>query len=179
METFYGYHAVTERQMYLGQHIIFDANHRSGVYQRVMERKEIVEEIYEKPEKFESIELEYPVVIALRELALEEVRKEKYPEYPSRMGCLYVSESLQEAEQWADYFMSLNRPTFQIVKLKITGSRFVGDATKCFYATIDKEENLKLAERYWKNEENPSDEPPIKEILAGGDIEIVEIVKEF
>lgn len=178
-DIFYGYHVVTERPMYLGQHIIFDEYQHSGVYQRVMERKETVEDIYANPIKYEKIELDYPVVVALRELALEEVRKEKYAEYPSRLGCLYVSETLQEAEQWADYFVSLGRPTFQIVKLKIAGSRFVGDATKCFYATIDKEENLKLAERYWKNEENPSDEPPIKEILVGGDIEVVEIVKEI
>lgn len=179
METFYGYHVVTERPMYLGQHIVFDKSHRSGVYQRVMERKEMVESIYAKPKEYESIELEYPVVVALRELALEEVRKKKYPEYPSRLGCLYVSETLQEAKQWADYFVSLGRPTFQIVKLKITGSRFVGDATKCFYATIHKDENLEMAEKYWRNEENSNDEPPIKEILVGGDIEVVEIVKEI
>ena len=43
-ETFYGYHVVTERPMYLGQHIIFDENHCSGVYQRVMARKETVED---------------------------------------------------------------------------------------------------------------------------------------
>lgn len=110
---------------------------------------------------------------------MEEVRKEKYPEYPSRLGCLYVSESLQEANQWADYFVSLGRLTLQIVKLKITGSRFVGDATKCFYVTVHKDENLEMAEKYWRNEENSSDKPPIKEILVGGDIEVVEIVKEI
>ncbi len=106
LETFYGYHVVTERPMYLGQHIVFNESHRSGVYQRVMERKEIV-------------------------------------------------------------------------KLKVTGSKCVGDATKCFYATIHKDENLEMAEKYWRNEENSSDEPPIKEILVGGDIEVVEIVKEY
>lgn len=110
---------------------------------------------------------------------MEEVRKEKYPDYPSRMGCLYVSESLQEAVQWADYFVSLERPTFSIVKLKINGSKFVGDATKCFDATINKSENLKMAERYWKNGENPVEQPPINEILVSGDLEVVEIVKEI
>lgn len=178
-KTFFAYHVVTERPMYLGQHIIFDENHHSGVYQRVMDKVKIVEDIYRNPKKYENTELEYPVVVALRELALEEVRKEKYPDYPSRMGCLYASETLQEAVQWADYFVSLGRPTFHIVKLKIAGSKFIGDATKCFYATVNKNENLKMAEKYWENRENPIDEPPINEILVGGDIEVVEIVKEI
>lgn len=51
-------------------------------------------------------------------LALEKVRVYKYPNYPSRMACLYVSKTLKEAEKWFDYFISLGRPTFQIVKLK-------------------------------------------------------------
>lgn len=178
-ETFYAYHAVTERPMRLGQHILFDETHHSGVYQRVMVQLDRVQDIYQNPMKYENAELEYPVIVALRELALEEVRREKYPEYPSRMSCLYVSETLQESEQWADYFLSLGRPTFQIVRVRITGKRFIGDATKCFDATISKEENLKLAEKYWENGENPPDEPPIKEFLVSGDIEIVEIVKEF
>lgn len=179
MKTFYGYHVVTERPMYLGQNIVFSGKHFSGVYQRVMERRAVVEDIYANPSKYEKIDLEYPTVVALRELALEEVRKEKYMDYPSRLACLYVSETLQEAEQWAAYFMSLGRPTFQIVKLKIEGSRFVGDANKCFYATVRKAENLEMAEKYWKNEDNLSDEPSIKEILVSGAMEVVEIVKEF
>jgi len=34
--------------------------------------------------------LEHHTAVALRELALKEVRQKKYPEYPSRMGCLIV-----------------------------------------------------------------------------------------
>lgn len=178
-ETFYAYHVVTEKPMHLGQHIIFDETHHSGVYQRVMEQLNRVKDIYESPKKYENAELEYPIIVALRELALEEVRRKKYPEYPSRMSCLYVSETLPESEQWADYFLRLGRPTFQIVRVRITGKRFIGDAIKCFDATISKEENLKLAEKYWKNGENPPNEPPIREFLVSGDIEIIEIVREI
>lgn len=176
---FYGYHVVTERPMQLGQHILFDDEHHSGVYERVMSKLDIVNDIYSNPQKYENTELEYPVMVALRELALEEVRREKYPHYPSRMGCLYVSETLQESTQWADYFIKLGRPTFQIVKVKVTGSRFVGDATKCFDGVISKEQNLAMAEKYWENRPNPPEEPPIHEFLVGGDIEVVEIVREY
>lgn len=178
-EIFYAYHVVTERPMRLGQHILFDDTHHSGVYERVMAKKDIVDDIYRNPQKYRDGELEYPVMVALRELALEEVRREKYPDYPSRMGCLYVSEALQESQNWANYFIGLGRPTFQIVKVKVTGSRFMGNAAKCFDGTTSKEENLLLAEKYWENGPNSPEEPPINEFLVSGDIEIVEIVQEF
>ncbi len=35
MEELFAYHAVTEKPMYIGQHIVFDKNHHNGVWQRV------------------------------------------------------------------------------------------------------------------------------------------------
>ena len=67
------------------------------------------------------------------------------------MACLYVSKTLKEAEKWFDYFISLGRPTFQIVKLKFNGNVFYGDAENCFDARLNEEENLMLVEQYWSN----------------------------
>lgn len=91
----YVYHVVTDRPMQVGQEIIFDENHHSGVYQRVYEQRKLVEDIYANPEKYRAEELAYRTTVALRELALEEVRCRKYPQYPSRMSCLYVSKTLK------------------------------------------------------------------------------------
>ena len=85
------YHVVTDRPMKCGQHIIFDENHHSGVYERVQEKMEKVHDIYENPDKYDEKILEHHTSVALRELALEEVRRKKYPQFPSRMSCLYVS----------------------------------------------------------------------------------------
>lgn len=178
MNEIYVYHVVTERPMNLGQCIWFDETHHSGVFQRVMDKVNIVNDIYAHPEKYESNELEHHTSVALRELALEEVRKTKYPMYPSRMACLYVSKSLKEAEKWFEFFTKIGRPTYQIVKLKVNGNCFTGDATKCFDGSLSKEKNLKLAERYWKNLEGSGEKPPIVEMLVDGEIEVVEIVKE-
>lgn len=112
-------------------------------------------------------------------MALEKVRKEKYPDCPSRMASLYVSRLCEEAEQWADYFAKLGRPTYSIVKLEVNGRVFYGDAYKCFDGVISEEENLKQAEIYWKNEPNEDGSNPIVEVLVDGDIEVVEIVKEI
>ena len=85
------YHVVTDRPMKVGQKIIFDENNHSGVYQRVIDKLDIVHEIYKNPKNYQANELEHHTSVALRELAMEDVRKEKYPFYPSRMNSLYVS----------------------------------------------------------------------------------------
>ena len=38
------YHVVTDRPMSVGQKIIFDENNHSGVYQRVMDKIDVVNE---------------------------------------------------------------------------------------------------------------------------------------
>lgn len=173
------YHVVTDRPMYVGQKIIFDESHHSGVYQRVQEKIEIVNKIYANPSEYNADELEYRTSVALRELALEEVRQKKYPHYPSRMSCLYASETFEEAENWGKFFAQIGRPTYCIVKLEVKGNCFIGNATKCFDGQTDKEENLRLAEIYWESKSDNSDERPIYEMLVDGHITVVEIVKEI
>lgn len=173
------YHVVTDRPMYPGQQIMFDDAHHSGVFQRVCERIDIVNDIYANSSKYDADALDHHTAVALRELALEEVRQTKYPQYPSRMGCLYVSKSLEEAENWAKYFAELGRPTYHIVKLDIQGNCFAGDAARCFQGQLRKEENLRLAELYWACSVDSKDPEAICEMLVDGQITVVEIVKEI
>ena len=117
--------------------------------------------------------------MALRQLARTKVRIEKYPDCPSRMASLYVSRTYEEAERWGEYFAKLGRPTYGIAKIKVTGRLFEGDAYKCFDGCTDEKENLRMAEQYWQNGANEDGQEPIVEILADGDIEVVEIIKEI
>lgn len=172
------YHVVTDRPMEKGQKIIFDEAHHSGVYRRVMEKMEIVEDIYSHPEKYQG-PLEHHTSVALRELALEEVRLKEFPIYPSRMSCLYVSKTFEEAEKWGTFFADIGRPTYHIVKLEIDGNCFIGDAEKCFDGTPDKGENLRLAKLYWENLPNDSGNMPVYEMLVDGEITVMEMVKEI
>jgi len=174
----YAYHVVTDRPMALGQRIVFDEEHHSGVYQRVMDRVDIVKDVYAHPEKY-PLPLEHHIDVAIRELALEKVRLEKFPEYPSRMASLYVSKTYEEAKPWADYFASLGRPTYAIVKLRVEGRCFVGDACNCFDGTPDLADNLARAEHYWRNLPNEDNHPPIHEMLVDGEIVVEEIVEEI
>jgi hypothetical protein len=172
------YHVVTERPMKLGEEIVFDNNHHSGVYDRVYAFKDKVEEIYSNPKRYENIELEHHLKVALRELALEEIRKNKYPDYPSRLSSLYVSNTLEESEKWYDYFVNLGRPTFQIVKVSVDGNSFIGDACNCFDGTINMNYNLEQAEIYWQARDNTKGKEPIYETIVDGKIKVIEIVKE-
>ena len=116
---------------------------------------------------------------ALRGLALEEVRQKEFPDRPSRLACLYVAETREEAEKWACLFAEWGRPTYHVVKLRIRGRLFAADACNCFDATCHREENFRLARRYWENRPNAQNQPPIIEYLADGEIEVLEIVKEI
>lgn len=98
--------------MQIGQHIVFDDENHSGVYDRVMSKLSMVNDIYKYPDKYDIKKLEYHTRVALRELALEKIRKR---EYPSRMSSLYVSESIEESEKWAELFIAWGRPTYSIV----------------------------------------------------------------
>ncbi len=55
------------------------------------------------------------------------VRLQEFPEYPSRLSCLYASKSYEDALKWKALFDSYNREVLQIVKLRVIGSSFEGD----------------------------------------------------
>ena len=142
-----------------------------------MDRRGEAERIYAHPEQFCAEELEHHTRVALRELAMEQIRREKYPQLPSRMNCLYVSKTMEEAEMWARLFVQWGRPTWHIVKVELKGGLFEGDANNCFDASTDRRQNLAWAERYWQNLPNLRGEPVIRELLADGEIEVLEIVR--
>ena len=177
MEPITASHVVTDRPMTVGQYIIFDETHHSGVYARVMALADTAADVYAHPEKY-PLPLKHHLDVALRELAMEEVRREKYPQYPSRMACLYVSRELEESRRWGEFFARIGRPTYAIVELKITGRIFVGNACNCFDGMPDKAANLAQSERYWQNLPNEED-GCIWEMLADGDIEVVRVVEEI
>ena len=76
MENNIYYHVISDIPKKVGEHIILDENHPNGVHKRVFEQLAVVEDIYKDPEKYRNTELTHVVDVALRELALEKVRKE-------------------------------------------------------------------------------------------------------
>lgn len=173
----YFYHVVTGKAMKLSQEIVFDDVHHSDMYKRVYNFEKVVRDIYDNPDKYKDNEFDHHTKVALREFALEEVRKKKFPNYPSRLASLYVSKTLEEAEGWYNSFVRLGRPTYQIVKVEVDGNVFTGDACNCFDGTINKQYNLEKSEIYWTAKDNQNGEKPVYETIVDGKIKVVEIVK--
>ncbi len=171
------YHVISDTPKHAGQHILLDDRHPNGVHRSVYARFDDASLICRHPDKYDQAALSHEIRVALRELALEKVRKEKYPQFPSRMASLYVSKTYEEAERWAEYFARIGRPTYGIAGVSASGRAYTGDASKCFDGTASEKENLRLAEIYWENGPNEDGRPPIPEILVDGDIEVLEILK--
>lgn len=45
---------------------------------------------------------------AIREVIVEMVRLQEYPEYPSRMTCLYAAKNYEDVLKWKELFDSFN-----------------------------------------------------------------------
>jgi len=170
------YHVGTERPMHVGQRIVFDERHPNGVCRRVraweaMSRGEEAGElsalIASNPDRWAHV--------ARRELAMEQVRLEWFPDLPSRMACLYTSRTLEQARSWADFFRKVGRKVFSIVLLEVDGPVFDADACNCFDGVGD-ETDLENALRYWQNA--PTDNPVI-ETLAAGVLTVAEIIETY
>lgn len=127
----------------------------------------------EKLKKLSSIINNYD--FALRELALESVRAEKFKKYPSRFSCIFVVESEKEALDWTSRLL-WQRPNCQLVKLKCSGKVFVGDSKFNKKDNFSYEKSLQIAEGFWSGKESKT---PQLELLFEGKAEIMEVIKEL
>lgn len=65
------------------------------------------------------------------------------------------------------------------MRLEVLGNAFYGDATKCFDGKTNVNENMKLAEVYWNNDQSQGAVNEVAEILVDGEITVKDIVKEI
>ncbi|RAN91702.1 hypothetical protein B5P41_01750 [Bacillus sp. SRB_28] len=190
---FYAYHIVTRKTMSIGKIIHFDKNQTNTLYHFFFEREQlnsndedsiqilkrhyINEELHINNENAKVV-LNYidQTIRAVRETIVEMVRLQEFPEYPSRLSCLYASKSYEDALKWKALFDSYNREVLQIVKLRVIGSSFEGDGN-----LLPKEDGIPFAQKmeqareYWKG--NVRNELP--ELLINVRIEVVEIIDDF
>ncbi|OOG92698.1 hypothetical protein BTH41_04720 [Bacillus mycoides] len=189
----YVYHIVTRKKMILGQIINFDKNQNNTLYRFFFEREQlnskgedfirILQDHYtneglnmNKENAEVAIKYVDQTIRAIREVIVEMVRLQEYPEYPSRLSCLYAAKSYEDALKWKELFDSYNRKVLQIVKLRVIGNSFLGDGN-----LLPKEDGvpfsrkIEQAKEYWKG--NVKNELP--ELLINGKIVVVEIIDDF
>ncbi|MBW3493932.1 DUF2441 domain-containing protein [Bacillus sp. FDAARGOS_1420] len=189
---FYVYHIVTRKKMNIGQIIHFDKNQTNTLYHFFFEREQLNSngedgiKILNNHYKSDGLHINNEnakvvmnyidqTIRAVRETIVEMVRLQEFPEYPSRLSCLYAAKSYEDALKWKALFDSYNRDALQIVKLRVIGSSFEGDGS-----LLPKEDGIPFAQKmeqareYWKG--NVRNELP--ELLINGRIEVVEIIDD-
>ncbi|WP_252503373.1 DUF2441 domain-containing protein [Sporosarcina sp. Marseille-Q4943] len=189
----FAYHIVTNKKMTLGQIINFDDDQQNTLY-RFFFVKELVNS--KGDDSLQIIQDHYTnnglnlnkedtevvskymgqTIRAIREVITEMVRLQEYPDHPSRLSCLYAAKTYEDALKWKQLFDSYNRKVLQIVKLRVKGNCFEGDAN-----LLPKEDGIPFAQKiaqakeYWKG--NVKNELP--ELLVNGEIEVAEIIDDF
>ena len=190
---FFVYHIVTRKKMKIGQSIQFNKNQTNTLFHFFFEREhlnssgedsiQILKEHYTNEElhiknENATVVMNYmdQTIRVIRETIVEMVRLQEYPDYPSRLSCLYAAKSYEDALKWKALFDSYNREVLQIVKLRVIGSSFEGDGNLLPKEdAIPFSQKMEQAREYWKG--NVNNELP--ELLINREIEVVEIIDDF
>ncbi|WP_249902268.1 DUF2441 domain-containing protein [Paenibacillus sp. PK3_47] len=113
---------------------------------------------------------------AIRETIVEMVRLQEYPEYPSRLSCLYAAKSYEDASKWKEIFDSYDRKVLQLVKLQVTGGLFEGDANLLPKENaVSFSQKIEQARAYWKGNSRHE----LSELLINGEIEVIEVIEDY
>ncbi len=109
------YHVVTDKPKYIGQQIIFDEEHHSGVFQKVQDKLNFVNDIYSNP-IHKNITLKHRSSYENRTqgIGIRRSTTKKYPQFSSRLSCLYVSKILEEADQWVALSLKSDVPLIML-----------------------------------------------------------------
>ena len=168
------YHANSSIKYNVGDTIIFDENTTNKMYDLVYNTSFMLNNtdanellINKKRNKDMTFTVDELKLIAntvnasakiLRELALEEIRQQYYPTYPSRLRCMYVCENENDAINWVEVLKRNGKQAKQILTLELTGTIFKGDGLSLFTINKSYNDHLKDAKEYWNNSSNKQNE---------------------
>ena len=108
-----------------------------------------------------------------REEALEEIRKEKYPNLPSRYHCIWVCN-----EKSLDFWIAKLRKDSIIYKVELDGELFKS-SDSFLPEDGEKKENQKIeADKYWNPKFTDYDQERTAEYLFQGKVKIIEEYKK-
>ena len=114
----------------------------------------------------------------IRELAVEYVRKNKYPDKPSRLKCMFLTDDKELCLSGLKTFYKKGHGTlFQAVAVKLNGNIFFAKDLVMPRSGLSYSEYLDIADKYWS--QNQKSKAKTQEILFEGDAEIVEILGEY
>ena len=180
------YHANSHNKLSIGDRLIFNSETKNKMYDSLYHKEFLYEgmdanellgkkkqnkEYLFKTEEMNVIQntINHDAFV-MRELALEEIRSKKYPNYPSRLKCLYVTKEKEEAINWIKILKRNQKECKQIVTLELTGEIFIGDGNLMKRQNISYQKHLENAEKYWRQEANETNE-----YLFYGEAKVIEV----
>ena len=110
-----------------------------------------------------------------REMALEEVRKQKYPCLPSRKHSIWLCDE-KGLEFWKDQISHHGEIPSDLYRLSVTGNLFKSSDAFIPEFTSGYETNLQEAEKYWNPVFDDEDQESRAEYLFQGKVKILEKV---
>ena len=114
----------------------------------------------------------------MREFAMEEVRRQQFPNLPSRFRCMFLSENEDTCLHNLEGFVNRGAgKKLQAIKVKVNGEAHFVKSFGISRLGLSFNEYKKEAVKYWNQDQNSNDST--KEILFVGDVEIIEILKEI
>ena len=181
------YHVVTNKKMQVGQKMVFG---KTGnlLYDKVLnweffsdENKDSFEIVKKKLEDITQNDYKtirrfiYENAMIMREYVLEQVRKDDFKDYPSRFTSLFCVRKQEDTQFWVNVFNRTKIQILQIVKMKVTGKIFDGNANYILRDAKNLSHKIDLAKNYWQGAKENS----LPESVFEGEVEVVEILKEF
>lgn len=180
------YHASSGGRVNVGDVLEFNSDTKNGMYYAVYESSYLLDEKdaneimrnkrSDKDINFSLSELNLIFktinnsAFVMRELALEEVRRNKYSSFPSRLSCLYVSKEKGDTASWSKILKRNGKECKQILTLELTGDVYSFDGGMLLRKNCSYQEHLDNAEKYWNS--TVVNEP---EYLFLGNAKVVEI----
>lgn len=107
----------------------------------------------------------------IRELVLESIRQEEFPDLPSRQRCLFCSPSLEAARLWLAPLGCESSP-HQILRLSCKGHYHTGDIGLISGDVEPIQAIQTLGRQYWRGQ---ICDKPQKEVLFEGEAEVLEV----
>ena len=114
----------------------------------------------------------------MREFALEEVRRQQFPHLPSRFRCMFLSEGADTCLNNLQGFINRGAGSnLQAIKVRVNGeAHFVKDyGVGRLRLSFNEYKNEAI--KYWSQDQHSTS--ATKEILFTGDVEILDILKEY
>lgn len=114
----------------------------------------------------------------MREFALEEVRRQQFPHLPSRFRCMFLSEDADTCLHNLQGFINRGAGSnLQAIKVRVNGeAHFVKDyGVSRLGLSFNEYKNEAL--KYWSQDQHSTS--ATKEILFTGDVEILDVLKEY